>query len=76
MIFVFGLCEPLIPLLIYPAANHSIGGVVYISVIFGLVTISTMRRMAFTVIKGFDLLPLQKIHRYTHALDGFTIFVL
>lgn len=75
MIFVFGPCEPLIPLLIYPAANQSIGGAMYISLIFGLVTIATMMVMVFIVIKGFDLLPLQKIHRYTHAMAGFTIFL-
>ena len=38
-IFVFGPCEPLIPLVMYPAARHSMAGVALVAAAFGLVTI-------------------------------------
>jgi sulfite exporter TauE/SafE len=75
IIFVLGPCEPLIPILIYPAAEHSMGGAVYIALIFGIITIATMIAMVLALLKGFEFLPLQKIHRYTHAIAGFTIFI-
>jgi sulfite exporter TauE/SafE len=75
IIFVLGPCEPLIPMLIYPAAKFGIAEAVYISVIFAVVTILTMMVMAFLLLKGFEFLPMQKIHRYTHAIAGFTIFI-
>src|SRR4030042_1630078 len=34
IIFVFGPCEPLIPIFIYPAAQHSMIGVVMVSIVF------------------------------------------
>lgn len=75
IIFVLGPCEPLIPLLIYPAAEHSIGGAMYIATIFGITTIATMLITVFALQKGFQFLPMQKIHKYTHAIAGFTIFI-
>lgn len=75
IIFVLGPCEPLIPLLIYPAAAHSLGGAMYIASVFGVITILTMMGMVFALLKGFEFLPMQKIHRYTHAIAGFTIFL-
>src|SRR4030066_2088729 len=38
LIFVFGPCEPLIPILMYPAAQHNTLGVVLVTVAFGLTT--------------------------------------
>lgn len=75
VIFVFGPCEPLIPLLIYPAAAHSLNGAMYITSIFAVVTISTMVAMVFALLRGFQFLNLNKIHKYTHAIAGFTIFI-
>jgi nickel/cobalt exporter len=42
LIFVFGPCEPLIPILMYPAAQHNIPGAVLVSLLFSAVTIGTM----------------------------------
>jgi sulfite exporter TauE/SafE len=75
IIFVLGPCEPLIPMLIYPAAMHGMGGAIYVSLIFAVTTIATMMIMAFLLLKGFEFLPMQKIHRYTHAIAGFTILI-
>ncbi len=41
-IFIFGPCEPLIPLLIYPASKSSAVGIVLVTSVFGVVTIVTM----------------------------------
>ncbi|MFC2057255.1 sulfite exporter TauE/SafE family protein, partial [Chloroflexota bacterium] len=41
-IFVFGPCEPLIPLVMYPAATSNVFSVAIVASIFGLTTIATM----------------------------------
>ena len=41
-VFVLGPCEPLIPILMYPAAQESITGVAMVTLVFGAVTILTM----------------------------------
>ena len=42
LIFIFGPCEPLIPMLVYPAAQESMTGLVIVIAVFGLSTILTM----------------------------------
>ncbi len=72
-IFVFGPCEPLIPLLIYPAAKSSIFGLVLVTGVFGVVTIVTMLSIVILLSLGANLLPMGWLERYTHALAGATI---
>ena len=72
-IFVFGPCEPLIPLLIYPAAKSSIIGLVLVTGVFGVVTIVTMLSIVILLSLGANLLPMGRLERYTHALAGATI---
>jgi len=74
-IFVFGPCEPLIPLLMYPAAKHNTLGVVLVTAAFGLTTIGTMLVMIALSSWGLSFLPLGKLERYVHALAGAMIFV-
>jgi nickel/cobalt exporter len=74
-IFVFGPCEPLIPLLMFPAAKHSAGGVVLVAVVFSLATIATMEVMVLLPAAGLKLLPMKFLERYMHAVAGFTILV-
>jgi ABC-type nickel/cobalt efflux system permease component RcnA len=73
-IFVFGPCEPLIPLVMYPAAKHSTVGVVLVSSAFGLTTIATMLVLIALSSWGLSFLPLGKMERYAHALAGLMIF--
>lgn len=75
IIFVFGPCEPLIPILIYPAAEQNMFNVLIISSIFGFVTIATMLTMVFAISKGVSFLKFDKIERFSHALAGFTILL-
>ncbi len=68
-IFVFGPCEPLIPLLV-PAAKHSLAGVAWVSGIFSLTTIVTMVTLVLLASYGLNLLRLGKWERYIHAASG------
>jgi len=73
IIFVFGPCEPLIPLLIYPAARKSYWGVAMVSLTFGIVTIATMMAAVLLMRAGLSLRVLDRAERYTHAIAGLTI---
>jgi nickel/cobalt exporter len=74
-IFVFGPCEPLIPLVMYPAARHSTVGVALVAAAFGLVTIATMLIIITAASWGARFVRLGKLERYSHALAGLMIFV-
>ncbi len=69
-VFVLGPCEPLIPILMYPAARDSVAGLVWIAAVFGLITIGTMTGMVFLMLKGISFIPVKPLERYTHALAG------
>ncbi len=74
-IFVFGPCEPLIPLIMYPAARHNIFGVVLVALAFGLATILTMLCLICLASWGLSFLSLGRLERYAHALAGAMIFI-
>lgn len=75
IIFAFGPCEPLIPLLMYPAAKSSIMGVFAVSVVFATATIVTMLIFVYVFSYGLSYVPFQKLERYSHAIAGFTILL-
>jgi ABC-type nickel/cobalt efflux system permease component RcnA len=75
VVFVFGPCEPLIPILMYPAAEKSMFGLVMATIIFGTVTISTMLAAVLLARAGISFLPMKKIQRYSHAIAGATILL-
>lgn len=72
-IFIFGPCEPLIPLLMYPAAQHNYLAVSYISLLFALTTISTMIVMVVLLTKGISLVKFIIIEKFQHVLAGIAI---
>lgn len=72
-IFVFGPCEALIPILIYPSAAMSFSGMVIVIIIFSIATIGTMLAIVMLSIYGLSFLPVKNLERYTHALAGFLI---
>jgi len=74
VIFVLGPCEPLIPILMYPAASANVGGLILVTGIFAVVTIATMVGMVFLAERGVALLPLKKMERYAHMVAGLAIF--
>lgn len=73
LIFVFGPCEPLIPLFIYPAAKQSMMGVVLVSIVFTITTLITMLTIIMFSLKGLNTIKLGFAERYTHAIAGATI---
>ncbi|NQT06146.1 MAG: sulfite exporter TauE/SafE family protein [Candidatus Omnitrophica bacterium] len=72
-IFVLGPCEPLIPILMYPAAKNSMIGLIGVTLTFSAITIMTMLAIVVATSLGVKLIPMGKIERYTHALAGATI---
>jgi len=72
-IFVLGPCEPLIPILMYPAAKNSFAGVVLVTCVFGSVTILTMLSVTVSMSLGLKLVLLARFERYAHAFAGATI---
>ncbi|MBM3404937.1 MAG: hypothetical protein FJY10_08620 [Bacteroidetes bacterium] len=74
-IFVFGPCEPLIPIVMYPAAQNNIMQLIIVTGVFSLVTIITMLSLVLLSLWGFKLLPMKSLDRYTHVLAGGTIFL-
>jgi len=69
-IFIFGPCEPLIPMLMYPAAKNSLFGLLLVIIIFGGVTILTMLGIVFISTLGINIIPTKRLERYTHAIAG------
>lgn len=74
-IFVFGPCEPLIPLIMYPAAKGSMASVAIVAAVFGVVTISTMLAAVMATFYGLSAISLPGVRRYSHALAGFFILL-
>ena len=72
-IFVFGPCEPLIPLLMYPAAEQSVLGTILVAAVFSVVTIGTMLTIVLLSSWGVAFVKLGRMERYTHAVAGATI---
>jgi sulfite exporter TauE/SafE len=72
-IFVLGPCEPLIPLLMYPAAKNSLPGLMLVTGIFSIVTIMTMLGIVIISSSGINLIPVKRLERYVHAIAGATI---
>jgi nickel/cobalt exporter len=73
LIFVFGPCEPLIPLLMYPAAQGSWTGVVLVTACFATTTLTAMLFMVFAGLYGLSLTSLGRMERFDHALAGFAL---
>jgi len=73
IVFVLGPCEPLIPMLMYPAAESSVSGVVMVTLAFSVVTIATMTAVVVVLSRGVSLVPLGKLERFSHAIAGVAI---
>jgi ABC-type nickel/cobalt efflux system permease component RcnA len=75
VVFVLGPCEPLIPLVMVPAAAGNTRGVTLVAVAFSAATLAAMLAAVTVGRLGIDLLPLGRLERYTHALAGAAILV-
>jgi len=74
IIFLFGPCEPLIPLVMYPAAKGNMLDVVIVTIIFGVITILTMIFIVLIFSYGLSRFYFGKLERYSNALAGLFIF--
>ena len=70
IVFVLGPCEPLIPLVMFPAARHDWTAVALVTAAFGLATVGTMGAVVYGGLRGLSLLRGRALERYSHALAG------
>ena len=75
IIFILGPCEPLIPLVMYPAAKHSMSGIIFVASIFSITTILTMLTVVILATYGIQFIPMKRVEKYVHVIAGATILV-
>jgi nickel/cobalt transporter (NicO) family protein len=73
LIFVLGPCEPLIPLLMYPAARNSVSTIVYVTAVFGIITITTMLSIVMLSVWGISKIRFSAMEKYMHPVSGLAI---
>jgi len=74
LIFVFGPCEPLIPILMFPAARGTVFDAVLVAAVFGVATIGTMLTVVMVSYFGLARVRVRSLERFGHALAGFALF--
>jgi len=72
-IFIFGPCEALIPVLMYPAAEGRWWWVGIVVLVFGAVTVTTMLVMVTFGCLGLAKQTFRHFERYSHALAGLAL---
>lgn len=75
LIFVFGPCEVLIPMLIYPAANQSGLGVFLVALVFGVATVGTMMLVVLLGYQGLSLVRFKGREHQLHLFAGLIILL-
>ncbi|MFO8086966.1 MAG: hypothetical protein R6T91_04045 [Bacteroidales bacterium] len=75
IVFLFGPCEPLIPILMFPAANINTISIVLVAGVFGLVTIATMITLVVLPLYGVQKVKIPGLQIYGHALAGSLILL-
>lgn len=73
LLFAFGPCEPLIPLLMYPAAKANPWAVAGVAAAFTAATLVTMLAAVLALRSGASLVQLPRIGRFAHAFAGLAI---
>jgi nickel/cobalt transporter (NicO) family protein len=74
-IFIFGPCEPLIPIVMFPAAKHNFIELAVVTGAFSIITILTMLTIVVVSSFGIKLVPMRFMEKYSHVLAGGTIFM-
>lgn len=74
-IFIFGPCEPLIPILMYPAARLGASSVILVTAVFSLATIGTMLTVVGLGSLGLRIARFGGLERWMHAAAGAMIFL-
>lgn len=72
--FALGPCEPLIPLLMYPAFEEGWFRVALVATAFSLVTLATMLVCVIAGYRGLSMFSLDRMKPYAHAFAGAAVF--
>ena len=75
VIFLLGPCEPMIPLLFYPAVKNSWYGLMVLIVVYTIFTLATMLLMVILGYYGMAFVKTEKLERFIHAISGFALFI-
>jgi len=70
VVFVLGPCEPLIPLVMLPAARGRWLTAAGVALVFGLTTVVTMVGLTLLQVAGLKRLDFGPLERWSHALSG------
>jgi threonine/homoserine/homoserine lactone efflux protein len=73
ILFVLGPCEPLIPLLMYPAATLNLSALISVTLVFSLSTITMMLGLTLLGVKGLDFIKIKSLEKYGETLAGLAI---
>lgn len=73
LVFLFGPCEPLVPLLMYPAATVSPLAVALVAAAFAAATVATMVAAVLALRAGCHAMRAPRLERYGHALAGLAV---
>ena len=73
LIFAFGPCEALIPLVMLPSARGSVAGITLVLILFGTATVLTMTTLVFLLHSGIKLIPTGRLTRAAHPMAGLVI---
>ena len=74
-IFVFGPCEPLIPIVMFPAAKHNWLQLAVVTGVFSIITILTMLTVVLVASFGIKFFPMKMMEKYSHVMAGSTILL-
>jgi nickel/cobalt transporter (NicO) family protein len=74
-IFIFGPCEPLIPIVMYPAARNNYVELVIVTGVFSIVTILTMLSVVTIASYGIKVLQMKFFEKYSHVMTGSAILL-
>jgi len=75
IIFIFGPCESLIPLLLYPTVQKNIYAILIITIVFMITTVSTMLFIVASMYYGTQFIKLKSLEKYSHAIAGLVILI-
>ena len=70
LVFAFGPCEAMIPLVMLPSAQGSVAGLALVLGLFGVVTVATMTTLVLLLHAGVQLIPTERLARAGHPLAG------
>jgi hypothetical protein len=75
VLFAFVPCEPMIPIIMFPAFTDSgVFGLVTVTLTYTVFTIITMVGVTFIGFKGLQKVRIKGLERYAHALAGLAVF--